>query len=335
MSLLSRQEDARLLILAGRREVKFGNTLTIRTPALVPSFSSRVPKVEKIFRASEEFVDGPILISAYDIKHQLLSPPYDFGSAIFLDSGGYEISKITDLSDVADGKDNPAKWSEKDHAAVLSDWKPRVPSAIISYDHPKERHPVNEQIERAKQMKLSGEDMVRELLLKPETENQDFIQLEAVLDNVHDLAPFKIIGVTEKEIGNSVLERMINIARLRRALTGVGLSTPIHVFGSLDSVTTLYYFVAGADIFDGLTWLRYAFKDGYTLYRQDFGISEFRISTKSYKVEALCWSKNYTYLKDMELEMNRFPTNYDFRVFKYHSAALKSAYESVEASLGA
>jgi len=32
---------------------------------------------------------------------------------------------------------------------------------------------------------------------------------------------------------------MKNIAQLRRALDKAGLETPIHVFGSLDTVTTL------------------------------------------------------------------------------------------------
>jgi hypothetical protein len=324
-----------LLALAGRREVKFGTTLTIRTPMLVPSFSSRVPKVENPFRASEEFIDGPLLVSAYDVAHKLLLPPYDFGSAIFLDSGGYEISKVADLSDVSDQSNAPMEWSEEDHTAVLATWKPRVPSAIISYDHPKSRHSVKEQIKRAKKMNLPKGNTVREILLKPETEKQDFVQLEPVLNNIHEFTGFEIIGVTEKGIGNSVLERMTNIARIRRALSGIGLATPIHVFGSLDSVTTFFYFVAGADIFDGLTWLRYAFKGGKTLYRQDFGISDLGISTKSYSVEAQCWHRNYGYMRDMELEMNRFPTNYDFGAFKYHSEALKSAYESVEAQLAA
>jgi len=324
-----------LLRLAGRREVKFGKRLTIRTPMLVPSFSSRVPKVENPFRASEEFIDGPLLVSAYDVAHQLLLPPYDFGSAIFLDSGGYEISKIADLSDVSDQTSAPKEWSEKDHSAVLATWKPRVPSVIISYDHPKSRHPIKEQIKRAKKMKLPAGDTVREILLKPETEKQDFIKLEPILSNIHEFTAFGIIGVTEKEIGSSVLERMVNIARIRSALSGAGLATPIHVFGSLDSVTTLFYFVAGADIFDGLTWLRYAFKAGKTLYRQDFGVSDLGISTKSYSVEAQCWHRNYGYMRDMELEMNRFPTSYDFGAFKYHSDSLKAASESVEAALAA
>jgi hypothetical protein len=322
-----------LLALAGRREVKFGAVRSIRTPMLIPSFSSRVPEIEKPFRASEQFVDGPILISAYDVKHGLLNPPYDFGSAIFLDSGGYETSRISDLSDVGDQPQTSLAWSEEDHARLLSGWSPKVPTAVISYDHPSRRHSLKEQIHRASGMNISRDDVVREILLKPETTDQNFVQMGAVLEHIRDLADFGIIGVTEKEVGNSVLERMVNIARLRIALTKVGLNTPIHVFGSLDTVTTLFYFAAGADIFDGLTWLRYAFKDGRTLYRQDFGISDLGISTKSYKVDALCWSRNYTYMIDMELEMNRFPTSHDFHVFKYHSERLRSACESVEAAL--
>ncbi len=49
---------------------------------------------------------------------------------------------------------------------------------------------------------------------------------------------------------------MQNIAKLRKALDKAGLNIPLHVFGSLDTVTTPLYFLAGADIFDGLTWLR-------------------------------------------------------------------------------
>lgn len=324
-----------MLRLAEIREITFGEGQTLSTPMLVPSFSSRVPEIEKPFRASAQFIDGPILISAYDVKHKLLSPPYDFGSAIFLDSGGYEISRITDLSDVGDQATGPLGWAEEDHAKLVAKWKPRIPSVVISYDNPIKRHPLAEQIERAKGFKLSRPDIVREILLKPEKPGQNFIQMNSVLENVRSLAGFGIIGVTEKEIGNSVLERMVHIAKLRQALKKIDLNTPIHIFGSLDTVTTLFYFVAGADIFDGLTWLRYAFKDGRTLYRQDFGISDLGISTKAYKVDALCWGRNYTYMTDMELEMGRFPNTHDFHVFKYHSKALKSAFASVEARLGA
>ncbi len=335
MSVVSRQEESGLLALAARREVRFGAAAIIQTPMLIPSFSSRVPEVEKPFRASEQFIDGPILISAYDVKHKLLSPPYEFGSALFLDSGGYETGRVTDLSDVGDHPRSTLAWAEEDHAELVAGWSPKIPTAVISYDDASRRYPLKEQVRRAYGMKFSRNDIVREILLKPETVGQNFVPMDTVVKTVRDLAEFGVIGLTEKEAGNSVLERMVNIAQLRRALAKVGLNTPIHVFGSLDTVTTLFYFVAGADIFDGLTWLRYAFKDGRTLYRQDFGVSDLGISTKSYSVEAQCWHRNYNYMTDMQLEMDRFLTNRDFGVFKYHGGSLRSACESVEAKLGA
>jgi hypothetical protein len=139
-----------------------------------------------------------------------------------------------------------------------------------------------------------------------------------------------VIGFTEKEIGNSVFERMQNIAKIRLALNKAGIVSPIHIFGSLDTVTTLFYFVTGADIFDGLTWLRYAFKDGRTLYRQDFGITDLGIGVKFPRVEALCWGRNYQYMKEMELEMRRFLKAHDFAVFRYHGDLLRSAFQSIE-----
>jgi hypothetical protein len=318
-----------LPILAERRELQFADGTCLRTPILIPSFSSRIPKVEKIFRASEEFISGPILISAYDVKHQLLNPPFDFGNAIFLDSGGYEASIDSDLSDVsslpAQGKD----WTSSEHSGVLAAWESKVPAVIISYDHPKVRLPLPKQIAAALELILP-KNSLREILIKPETEAQNFIQLDSIRKHIHSLSKFDVIGVTEKEIGNSVLERMQNIATIRLALNKAGIGSPIHVFGSLDAVTTLFYFVAGADIFDGLTWLRYAFKDGRTLYRQDFGITDLGIGTKFPLVEALCWARNYQYMKEMELEMRRFLKGNDFGVFKYHSEILKAAFQSVE-----
>jgi hypothetical protein len=204
-----------------------------------------------------------------------------------------------------------------------------VPVIVISYDHPKLRCSLSKQIKAATRIVLPR-NALREILIKPETEDQHFVQMESVRRNVHALSDSSVIGVTEKEIGNSVLERMQNIATIRLALNKAGIASPIHVFGSLDSITTLFYFVAGADIFDGLTWLRYAFKDGHTLYRQDFGITDLGIGAKYPRVEALCWARNYQYMKEMELEMRRFLKEHDFNVFKYHGERMREAFQSIE-----
>jgi hypothetical protein len=323
-------------VLAKRRVLNHNGKEIVRTPLLVPSFSSRVPEIDKILKASEEFVAGPLLVSAYDIYHNKVTPPFDFGSnVIFLDSGGYEVSRQLDLSEVEDQTEAPRlPWSEDLYDEVLAGWKSRLPTVIISYDHPKERRAITEQIKKATNLAGGRKDVLRELLIKPETREQNYVQFDSVLKSVRQLDVFDAIGLTEKEIGNSVLQRMEHIAELRIALTKVGLETPIHIFGSLDTITTMFYFVAGADIFDGLTWLRYAFSNGLTLYRQNVGVLEYGVSTKSATVEAISWAKNYAYLNDLQLEMRQFLKSHDFSVFKHHAPTLEAAYRTISESLG-
>jgi hypothetical protein len=220
------------------------------------------------------------------------------------------------------------------HEAQLANWQPRVPSVLISYDHPVERLPIKAQIERAKAMAPGREGFLREILLKPETAAQKRLQMDEVIRNVRALADFDVIGVTEKEVGNSILNRMKNIAQLRRALDRIGLGTPIHVFGSLDTVTTPMYFLAGADIFDGLTWLRFAFHAENTLYKHNYGALKFGVATNADVIDGHCWNDNYYYMKDLELEMRRYLSSGDFSVFKYHGDLFRSALQSTIEAIG-
>ena len=213
------------------------------------------------------------------------------------------------------------------HDKVLEAWRPAVPSVIISYDHPDQRVPIRQQIDRALDLPLRNSSMLREILLKPESSGQTLLRLPTVLENVRHLAQFDIIGVTEKEVGNSIFDRMKNIAQIRLALDSVGLCTPLHVFGSLDTVTTPMYFMAGADIFDGLTWLRFAYYKGQTVYKHNYGALKYGVRTKAHMIDARCWNDNYYYLKDLELEMRRYLNDHDTGVFRYHSDLFRTALE--------
>lgn len=317
-------------MLAKRRSLLLDGNEVARTPLLVPSFSSKgFPDIAKIIKTTEEVIEGEMLISAYDLHYDNIKPPFDYASLLFVDSGGYEASKDTELSDLGERDHTPKEWNQEIYEAVLATWRPRVPTVVISYDHPKERQSIRDQIERAKRMAPSRSGVLREILLKPETKDQTLLNVGSVLSHIHALAEFDAIGVTEKEIGNSILSRMENIATLRLALNRAGLETPIHLFGSLDTITTPMYFVAGADIFDGLTWLRFAFKDGYTMYKHNFGALALGVDTKAHMVDARCWFNNYYYMKEMQLQMRRFLKDHDFACFKYHGDLIKEAYQSV------
>jgi queuine/archaeosine tRNA-ribosyltransferase len=45
---------------------------------------------------------------------------------------------------------------------------------------------------------------------------------------------------------------------------------PIHVFGCFDPQTIVHLFFAGADVFDGLAWMRYYFHNGHSFYDKEF-----------------------------------------------------------------
>lgn len=322
-------------MLAKRRGLVLNGTEIIRTPLLIPSFSSKgFPEVKKIIKTAEEFIERETLISAYDLHYGKIAPPFDFASVIFLDSGGYEASKETELADLGEREHKPKKWTQEMHEAILAKWNPSVPTILISYDHPKERISLAAQIARAKQMAPGRPDVFREILIKPESEGQSLLKIDSILPHIRELAEFDVIGITEKEIGNSILNRMENIARIRKALSKEGFETPIHVFGSLDTISTKMYFVAGADIFDGLTWLRFAYRDGLTVYKHNYGALNFGVDTKAHIVDGRCWFNNYYYLDDMQRRMRRFLNNHDFASFKYHRDLIKEAYENVIEGIG-
>ncbi len=317
-------------MLAKKRALHLKGTEIVRTPLLVPSFSSKgFAEVAGIIKMAEEFIEGPMLISAYDLHYKHIAPPFVAPALIFLDSGGYEASKDSELSDLAEQEQTPQPWTTEYHQAILKSWESAVPTVVISYDHPNDRMPVADQISRAQELPTK-ENTLREILLKPETEGQRLLSIESVIPHVHRLAQFDVIGVTEKEIGSSILDRMTNIARLRIALDKAGLATPIHIFGSLDTLSTPLYFVVGADIFDGLTWLRFGYRDGQTLYRQNFGALALGVNTKADMVDGRCWAHNLQYLRDMELEMRRFLKERSFGAFRYHRELIERSVQNVE-----
>src|SRR5215207_1070882 len=98
-------------MLAKRRTLRVGNAPAVSTPLLLPSFSSKgFPKVSGILKAMEEYISDEVLVSAYDVHYSALTPPFDFASTIFLDSGGYEASKDAELSETFEREHLAQAW---------------------------------------------------------------------------------------------------------------------------------------------------------------------------------------------------------------------------------
>ncbi|NLD49671.1 MAG: hypothetical protein GX660_21190 [Clostridiaceae bacterium] len=304
----------------------------IKTPLLVPSFSSKGFRMDKegnsevsdALQTCQEAITEAMLLSAYDLGHHHI--PYDFGfmpEIIIVDSGGYEVSDEHDLSAVWRYKTEIKKWDLDQYRSVLNTWPKHVPSIFVSYDN---RAPQLKQIEAARELFKDYPDHLHDFLLKPETPTQTMLKVENISPFVEELSAFDIIGVTEKELGNSLLNRMLALAKLRRLLDNHKINAPIHVFGSLDPITSSLYFLAGAEIFDGLTWLRYSYWDGKAIYYQNFAAT-IGVHVREDRVLAKSLFDNIYFLQELKYQMIDFIPDKDFTKFKFNSEILKQAYD--------
>jgi len=330
---------------ARKSAIRHPSGVTLQTPLLVPSFSSKGFQFNKdgeseitiALGITSEVLYESMLISAYDLFHGHIQKPTDLKglpNVVFLDSGGYETSDEHELSSVFRHLVPVKEWDESKLKTLLDSWPPHIPAVFVNFDHGSVRKPLKVQIASAWKLLKKYPDQLHDIILKPETKNQAYIQLPSVLSLAGELGKFHIIGFTEKELGSSILARMEMIARIRYALDEAKVSAPIHVFGSLDPISSCLYFLAGAEIFDGLTWLRYSYLNGMTVYVQNFGAVELDVNERDKTVRDAGLVHNLIQLRKLQNEMNAFLLDHDFNVFTHHSELLRKAYDSLSAKMG-
>lgn len=319
--------------------------VTVRTPLLIPSFSSKGfarptadgrSEVGRIFSTTSEFITETCLISAYDIFHGHLPAPSHLPytpTLMFVDSGGYEVSGDYGYSAVSHATVSARDWPLQSLESVLSDWPEHIPAVFVNYDHPDIRKPLSDQVSDALTLFSNFPQQLSLLLLKPETPTQRLLDktIAAVVAMPNQLARFDIVGVTEKELGNTMLNRMRQVFRLRRAMDEEGLKAPIHVFGALDPVSVCLYYVAGAELFDGLTWLRYAYADGMAVYTHNIGAVNYGLHFLDDHVRSRAIAENCYALQALQHRLWDFADNGDYSKLMPHSRLVEDAVDSLRA----
>ena len=315
--------------------------VTLETPLLVPSFSSKgfgirnlkgsksnISEIKEIYSVASGNLTETMLISAYDIACGNL-PILDgaINELTFVDSGGYETSDYHDLSAVNRHPLKIQNWSIEKLTEVYSSWPKHIPAVFVSYDHPSLRKSLHEQIELAKKLFSNYPNQLHTLLIKPETKRQKDVQVNNIAANCENFRAFQIIGFTEKELGNSILKRMTNIAEIRIALDDKNINIPIHIFGSLDPITSILYFLSGAEIFDGLTWLRYGYSNGHACYWNNYGAKAIGIHRDDDYLRAKTHQDNLSSLSELTNQMQKFLLDYDFKRFVHDSDFFKESYD--------
>ncbi|MBZ5671220.1 MAG: hypothetical protein LAO04_16005 [Acidobacteriia bacterium] len=323
-------------MFARRTKIVLGAQTVAETPLLLPSFSSKgFPQVRQIMSLMAEFITGPILISSYDVHYRLIPKKITFPQLLFLDSGGYEARVEHDLSETYGKLHKPRKWSQQLYERVLTHWSSKWPTIAVSFDSPAKFLGLSKQIDGAVELQKRYPHLLWELLVKPETAKDTFISFEKLIKRVEHLRRFAVVGITEKELDDSLFGAMTKIARLRTQMNAAGIDIPIHIFGSLDPLTTVLYFLAGAEIFDGLTWLRFGYHAGKTIYYQNYAV--IRDSTglrrRTHDQYHEMWRSNYYYLEKLRTQMINFVRTGDLTHFEAIHPQLSDALTQLQATV--
>ena len=132
---------------ASKRELRLGS-LTLPTPLVIPSFSSRAKPPTPLKNFLDETllsIVGPILVSAYDIYHEPELSGFDFRgeiiaaapSFVLMDSGGYEAlwnrkALQAELIEVRDAR----RLVLDAITTGFADWPANVPVVAVTFDTP-------------------------------------------------------------------------------------------------------------------------------------------------------------------------------------------------------
>lgn len=346
-------------MLARSRRLELAGA-TVETPLLVPAMSSKALGPIELRDArggelvaaslvhSEAFLDGiddALLISAYDLHYDYLTDAKRFRAGfatsayarlnlLMIDSGWYE--KSTGPS----GGNwyyevGPAQAFEEDNFVRLVDeLDVDVRAVVVAWDH---TGTYEEQIDAAQQFfGAAGRDrFASSILLKPcrtRQHHDDFAEVSSAL--AARLRAFKVVGVTEKELGNSLVRRLVTLARLRMLLDDASVDAPIHVFGGLDPLFTPLYFAAGAEIFDGLSWLRYAFSEGQVIGRESLPLLDGHFDKRFSLAVAHTQLHNLDEIRDLSRELKVFfHQGLDWSKLR-RGDVLKLAFEAMSSALG-
>lgn len=328
------------MIIARSSVLRHPTGVEIKTPLLVPSFSSKgfdlnnknESEITNIYNIAGQYLSDTMLVSAYDIAcgymEKIDNAHVDL---LFVDSGGYEVSSSYDLSTIVYRRDMDIDWTKQDLQKVYDDIPDHVPVVLVNYDHPNIRESIEAQAASAKSFFRRYPNQLHTFLIKPEKPSQKYIQIKNLISMTNKLNGFDIIGFTEKELGKSVLERMESISKIRLALDDEGIHSPIHIYGSLDPIGSILYFCAGAEIFDGLTWLRYGYHNSMACYYGNYGVFKRGISDSDDMIKIFMISDNISFLSEVKNQMLKYLNDGDFCMFGPLAEVARNAYDLLRA----
>ena len=323
-----------------------------KSPHVIPA--SQVHTDILIPRISEA-----VLLSAYDIHHRFIadagafqkgfrSSTYARIKVIFIDSGWYEKSVglvSGQWYHEVGGQSLP--FEIEDYIRLIDKLDSHVPAVLVSWDAPatakvrpggrpdRQRPTYYGQIEAAQDFFGARIRFSSNLILKPPRTRRYHKFAELAEADAARLRAFDVVGVTEKELGESLRDRLTSLAHLRTVMDKADATAPIHVFGGLDPLITPLYVAVGAEIFDGLSWLRYGFRDGLSVSAENASLLEHASSRRFEESVSHMQLNNLSALEQLVDELKVFiDKGCDWSKLRHGEHDLRPAYEAFEAAQG-
>ncbi len=338
----------------GNSTIRHPNGSIVDLPLLVPSFSSKgfgyfsegrgkKSKVEysETTRALElfsQYLRESFLLSAYDIHHKNFRRPQRFlsnSNLVLLDSGGYELNPEFDSSEPKLTPTKDLLFERSDYVSTLDSIYERyseTPVIFANFDWGTKGQPYLHQIQDARKLQRKYPKWGCNLILKPIRPRGSVHHIDEIIPIIEELHDFDVIGVTEKELGKDLIDRLKLLAKLRLELNRRDVKAPLHVWGGLDPLITPLYFFAGADIFDGVSWLRYAYHDGLAVNREGYSVLRGAITTSYDHTMHLAINENLFALQALATNLRDFVrAEPDFGAFDFNGELFERAYRSIKA----
>jgi hypothetical protein len=298
--------------------------IDVDTPLLVPSFSSVIiENIAEIHEKLQEYISVASLVSAYDLHYGYIAKEAIRASdVVFIDSGTYEIDNLANSTKRKD-------WSLSMYEETVVNLRPVSRAVLVNYDR---LEPLKEQVSNARRFFEAHPEYAACFLCKPIPGSMGLIDVSGLTANITLLEAFDILGVTEKELGNSLLKRCENLLRIKEALDNKGLTIPLHVFGCLDPLSIVSYFLCGADIFDGPAWLKFGFHRNTAVYVNNYALLQRSWSDSDLSVRVSSYVLNLRELGRLISAMRRFTREYDLNVFRFEEDAVQEIKDLTSAA---
>ena len=291
------------------------HTVDLPTPMLIPSFSSKgFPDVKGVLSVIRDHITDVAMVSSYDIFYNDLADELGTPSLLFIDSGGYEARWDYDISEVYPVEYRPKVWTRAHHERVLTELDTLSALVFVSFDDVNNNVPISDQLEQARTLFDHFPEAASDFLIKPC--GNAYIDVDDVMADPDEFTDFDLIGFTEKELGASLVERLRSVVRIRKTLTDAGIDLPIHVFGCLDPLTVQLFYLCGADVFDGLSWLRFAFHNSVAIYRNNWVVIGSYHNLSDEEIRQWSWIENLAALARLREGMARYVSCLDESILK-------------------